>query len=175
MLDSSMMFHPLTPRESRTSILRRTTSNPHTHLISMKSSRSNLAINRTEMTRLLFIKIITRSNSLLRRHSMMTYMLRITFSQRIILIIILSHNLLEFFNRINLLLFMIHPYSVPYSISSENVMSTAVIVIDIRGSRLSGITRLLIDLTNVRNVVRSPITLLINHAIIHLHPCTRKE
>lgn len=103
-LNSRMMLHPLRPREGRTTIKSRSTHDPHTHILLMQGSRSDFAINGAKVTRLLFKQIITRSNSLHISIKRISNMLRVTFRQRIVLIVILSHNFLEIFNRLHLLL-----------------------------------------------------------------------
>ena len=54
-----------------------------------------------------------------------------------------------------------------HSIASENVVSTAVIVVDVGGLRLRGVARLLVDLADVGDVVRRPVALRVTRATGH--------
>lgn len=63
-LNSRVSLHPFGPRESRATIHTRTAGNPDTHVLLVKGGRGDLAINGTEVTRLLFVQIVTRSNDL---------------------------------------------------------------------------------------------------------------
>lgn len=92
------------------------------------------------------------------------YMLGVTFSKRIVLVVILSHDLLEVLHSLDLLLQMKQGTSL-YGISLEDVVSTAVVVVNIRVGRLLGVTRELVDFRDVGDVVGSPVALSVSASL----------
>ena len=86
------------------------------------------------------------------------YVTRIALRQRVVLVVVRSQDGQEALQVAHARL-RVTRGSRPHRIALEDVVSTAVVVVDVRSLRLRGVARLLVDLADVGNVVRRPVAL----------------
>lgn len=158
MLHSLVFLHPLAPptpqlpttdlREGRAVVQAGSTGGPHAHLLLVQGGGGDLAVDGSEVARLLLEQVVARGDRVL----------RVALRQRVRLVVVLAQDLLEVLHRLHVRL-RVTPVAYTHRVSLEDVVAAAVVVVQIRRVRLLRVPALLVDLRNVGDVVGRPVAL----------------